>query len=155
MSTSSVEKFVKENKEFFNIGYPIDFINIEGITKQCISKKLKDFCDEPKRIRTTSKEAKRMQEEYNKLDNPHNINTNIYTPENEKRLRIYKLNPEKYASESEYESEEEEQVEDEIECESKCEDHESDEKLELLHKFNEKLSKMTLDELRILYCKLF
>ena len=90
---TAVESFVVDNYQFFLIGYPVDFIRLEGYKQKGISTKLQSICEEPKRIRTTSKEAKRMQEEYDKLPNPHNIKIDIYDAINEKRIRVYKLKP--------------------------------------------------------------
>ena len=90
-----VESFVADNYQFFLIGYPVDYMRFEGYKTKGISTKLQTICEEPKRIRTTSKEAKKMQEEYDKLPNPHNININIYTsnPGDMRKLSFYKLLP--------------------------------------------------------------
>ena len=143
---SAVERFVKNNKEFFLIGYPIDFINIEGITEKRKAMELRKLCEEPKRIRTASKEAKRLQEEYEKLPNPNGLKINIYTPGEEKQLRVYKLINQDFESDYSlynYSDDEETEIPDESE------------KQKLLNKFNEKLNKMSLEELRSLYCNWF
>ena len=88
---NAVEGFVVDNYQYFLIGYPVDFIRLEGYKQKGISTKLQSLCEEPKRIRTTSKEAKRIQEEYNKLPNPHGINTTIYDALSSKQIRVYKL----------------------------------------------------------------
>ena len=143
---SAVERFVKNNKEFFLIGYPIDFINIDGFGRKGIAVELRKLCEEPKRIRTVSKEAKMLQEEYEKLPNPNGLKINIYTPGEEKRLRIYKLTEQDFESDDSlynYSDDEETEIPDESE------------KQKLLNKFNEKLNKMSLEELRALYCNWF
>ena len=150
--SKEVERFVKANKEFFILGYPLDFISLNGFGRKGIAIALRSICEEPKRIRTTSKEAKRLQEEYNKLDNPNGIPTNIYTPGNEKMFRVYKLIPREYESEDEYEEEEDQSC---GEAKKLVEEIVLDEKQKLLCKFNNKLSNMTLEELRALYCNLF
>lgn len=150
--SKEVERFVKANKEFFIVGYPLDFIKIDGITEKRKGMELRKLCDVNERIRTTSKEAKRLQEEYNKLDNPNGIPTNIYTPGERKQLRIYKLIEQEYESEDEYEEEEDQSC---GEAKKLAEEINLDEKQKLLCKFNDKLSNMTLEELRALYCNLF
>ena len=143
---NAVERFVKDNKKFFLVGYPIDFINIEEHSKHKIGADLRNICEEPKRIRTTSKEAKRLQEEYEKLPNPNGLKINIYTPGEEKQLRIYKLINQEFESDGSlynYSDDEETEIPDESE------------KQKLLTKFNEKLNKMSLEELRVLYCNWF
>ena len=143
---SAVERFVKDNKKFFLVGYPIDFINIEGITEKRKAMELRKLCEVNERIRTASKEAKRLQEEYEKLPNPNGLKINIYTPGEEKRLRIYKLINQDFESDDSlynYSDDEETEIPDESE------------KQKLLTKFNEKLNKMSLEELRALYCNWF
>ena len=143
---SAVERFVKNNKEFFLIGYPADFINIEGITEKRKAMELRKLCEVNERIRTASKEAKRLQDEYEKLPNPNGLKINIYTPGEEKRLRIYKLIDQDFESDDSsynYSDDEETEIPDESE------------KQKLLNKFNEKLNKMSLEELRALYCNWF
>ena len=143
---SAVERFVKNNKEFFLIGYPADFINIEGITEKRKAMELRKLCEVNERIRTASKEAKRLQDEYEKLPNPNGLKINIYTPGEEKRLRIYKLINQDFESDDSlynYSDDEETEIPDESE------------KQKLLNKFNEKLNKMSLEELRALYCNWF
>ena len=143
---SAVERFVKDNKKFFLVGYPIDFINIDGLSIHKIGAVLKNICEESKRIRTTSKEAKMLQDEYEKLPNPNGLKINIYTPGEEKRLRIYKLTEQDFESDDSlynYSDDEETEIPDESE------------KQKLLTKFNEKLNKMSLEELRALYCNWF
>ena len=143
---NAVERFVNANKEFFVLGYPADFINIDGITEKRMAIELRRICEEPKRIRTTSKEAKMLQEEYEKLPNPNGLKINIYTPGKEKYLRIYKLIPQDFESEGSlynYSDDEQTVMADEVE------------KQKLLTKFSERLSRMSLDELRALYCDWF
>ena len=88
---NAVESFVVDNYQYFLIGYPVNFIRLEGYKQKGIATKLQSLCEEPKRIRTTSKEAKRLQEEYEKLPNPHGIKIDIYNATDGGQLRIYKL----------------------------------------------------------------
>ena len=87
-----------------------------------------------------------LQDEYEKLPNPNGLKINIYTPGEEKRFRIYKLIDQDFESDDSlynYSDDEETEIPDESE------------KQKLLTKFNEKLNKMSLEELRVLYCNWF
>ena len=83
-----VNKFVVDRYQWFEIGFPIDKICIEGYKTTGIAKKLKSICDEPVRLRINSKKAKELQDKYISIDD---VTPNVYSEFETTQTRFYKL----------------------------------------------------------------
>lgn len=83
-----VNKFVVDRYQWFEIGFPIDKICIEGYKTTGIAKKLKSICDEPIRLRINSKKVKELQDQYISIDD---VTPNVYNEFETTKSRFYKL----------------------------------------------------------------
>ena len=89
----SVHRFVVDHYKLFEIGFPVDFIKLDGYKTTGISKKLKSICQEPTRHRQNSKIVHDYQEQYNRLNIDMEKLDGIFDPMSKIMLRFYKLKP--------------------------------------------------------------
>ena len=86
-SLDAVTRYVVDHYLLFEVGFPVEFIKIDGFTTTAIAKRLKPLCEEPVRLRLNSKLVHEMESKLKAYD----PEINIYQKDSGKQLRFYIL----------------------------------------------------------------